>query len=103
MRNQLLIGRVAAGELHGETSSLEQAVLLTVHYRDLFCHALTIDELKKYLLFVVADDDSLEAAVDHLRGRHLSRIGEYVTWKGREWLVQERRKRLAASEHLWPQ
>lgn len=102
MTSELLIEPSVSRASSSEFTPLQKAILLTVHYRDLFSHALTIGELKKYLLLLPLSTDSLEPALARLQASHLSRVGDYVTWKGREWLVAERRKRWAASEQLWP-
>ena len=101
MGNELLVGSVAVPETRAGLSKVEEAVLLTVHYRDLFCHALTLKELTQCLLFVPADAHDVQEAVNELQERYLSRCGEFLTWQGREWLADERGKRLAASARLW--
>ena len=83
-------------------TALEKAVLLTVHYRDLFQHPLTDGELHKFLLLVPAEMDEVQAAVHKLQRTHLSRVGEYITWKGRECVIDERRARLRTSARVWP-
>jgi hypothetical protein len=80
---------------------LEKAVLLTVHYRDLFCHPLTLEELRRYLVLRPVDADTIDAAVETLLPTHLSRVGDYITWNGRESVVHDRRARLMASARLW--
>ena len=47
MANELLVHCVRERTI--SLSPLAKAILLTVHYRDLFCHALTIEELRNYL------------------------------------------------------
>ena len=84
-----------------ELTALQKAILLTVHYRDLFHHPLTLEELQKYLLLVRADARAVKEAVTMLEGTCLSCIGEFITWRGREGIIHERRARLAASARLW--
>src|SRR5688572_19897278 len=69
---------------------LEKAVLLTVHYRDLFRHPLTVEELRKYLVLAPVDAAVLDEALGNLMQTHLSRSGDYIVWKGRENIVEER-------------
>ena len=80
---------------------LAKAILLTVHYRDLFCHALTIEELQKFLVLRRCGNGDIDEAVEMLLDSHLSRRGDYLTWEGRENLVDERQARLVASARLW--
>ena len=80
---------------------LAKAILLTVHYRDIFRHALTVEELRRYLVRVPAENGAVEQALEPLLERQLSRCGDYVTWSGRENLVTERQARMAASARLW--
>lgn len=101
MNSALLIDPPAAVSRRSLTP-VEKAVLLTVHYRDLFRHPLTLNELHKYLILTSANLSDVEIAVENLERTHLSRIGEYITWRGRELLAEERRTRLRASAQIWP-
>ena len=99
MANELLVHCVRERTI--SLSPLAKAILLTVHYRDLFCHALTIEELRNYLVLLPGENGAIDEALETLLESHLSRCGDYITWKGREGLVDERRARLAASARLW--
>ncbi len=101
MSNELLIEPVSERTSRPHFTPLEKAVLLTIHYRDLFEHPLTMGELRKYLLLTRADDPELEGAIERLEFTHISRVGEYLTWRGREGIVPGRKVRLAASARLW--
>jgi hypothetical protein len=94
----------SAGPFRGSKtplSELEKAILLTVHYRDLFGHALTRDELHADLLHPCPDPEALAPALARLDGPYLTVRGAYVTWKGREKLVELRAHRQAVSEATW--
>ena len=80
---------------------LETAILLTVHYRDIFQHALTVEELPRCLVGMRAEEGTIAQTLEPLLERQLSRSGDYVTWRGRENLVGERHARMAASARLW--
>lgn len=81
---------------------MEQAVLLTVHYRDLFSHALTLEQLHAYLIGCPAGLEAVRAAVGRLerRGGPLAVEEGRVMWRGREALVREAREREAISAQL---
>jgi hypothetical protein len=81
---------------------VEQAVLLTVHYRDLFQHALTVQQVHTYLIGRPATVQEVNEAIRRLTGDYLSVVDGHVTWMGREHLVRERRRREAISRTMWP-
>src|SRR5689334_17416286 len=81
---------------------VERAVLLTVHYRDLFSCAPTLDQLQTYLIGCAAGAGQVRAAVGRLEGRFVVVQNGRVMWPGRESLIQEARDREAASRDLWP-
>lgn len=83
-------------------SGLEKAILLTVHYRDLFGHAPTREELHRYLFHPCPDPAALAPALARLEGRYLTLRDACVTWKGREELVERRARRQQASAAVWP-
>jgi len=95
---QRIVAPTSAGE------ALRQAILATLIYADLFDHALTRDELHRYLigqavsaapLVAMLDSDAeLRFHIAQTEGRfHLSR---------RPHLADIRRERTAASAELWP-
>jgi hypothetical protein len=81
--------------------AVEKAVLLTVHYRDLFGHAVREEEIARFLIGLCAGPAEVQAAIQRLTGPFLAVTDGYVTWRGRERLVEERRQREANSVRLW--
>ena len=80
---------------------LEQAILLTVLYADLFDYSLTRDELYRRLVHPVRDRAAFSRAVSRLTGPYLAATQGYVTWTGREALVDLREHRRAVAQGLW--
>ncbi len=85
--------------------TLEQAILKTLAYADVFDFALTLEEIHRYLIQVPA---SCMQVSDALKGRFLeSRIqgtpDGYFTLPGREGNAQIRSQRTQATKLLWPQ
>ena len=101
MNESLAIESVADAKCE-RLDAIEKAVLLTVHYRDLFRHPLTLEELHNYLLLIPAGLREVRDALQNLQHSHLSCVGEYITWPGRESIVDERRARIKASASVWP-
>ncbi len=83
-------------------TDLQRSVLLTVLYADLFDFPLTQDELMERLVLRRASQQAICRCVRSLTDRYLTASGPYVTWKGREHLVDLRRHRAGASRDLWP-
>ena len=81
---------------------LTRSVLLTLLYADLFDHALTIEELWRYLVLRSARRDEVEAAVARA-ATALERHDGLVTWRGRARLVAERGRRRERSAEMWRQ
>lgn len=79
----------------------ERSILLTVLYADLFDFALTHEELHQRLVLRRSDPASIRQRVESLVGPYLAESGDYVTWKGREYLADVRRRRRVASRDLW--
>lgn len=83
--------------------SLEEAVLFTVLYGDLFDHALNLNELRRYLV-VEATEDELSEAVESLERRGwLLQQDRHVVWRDRLALVDLRHERRERSRLLWAQ
>lgn len=82
-------------------SDLDQAVLLTVLYADLFDYPLTADDLYQRLIHVAADRSSFAQALAALTGPYLTATGDYFTWVGREHLVAVRQRRQRIARRLW--
>ena len=81
-------------------SERERGVLLAVLYADLFEFALTEAELLQSLVGCSATPAELEAALGRLAGC-LTRTEGFVTWRGREGLVERRREREALCRPRW--
>lgn len=86
-------------------AALDQAVLRTVAYSDVFDYPLRVSEVHRYLHGVPATLDQTAAAL--ARGARadgaLSRRDGYYMLRGREALVETRRERAARAERLWPE
>ena len=87
-----------------ESLRLEQAILKTVLYSDLFDYPLTPAEITHYLIEVPA---TLEQVQQHLTeplwlDSQIARLDRFVVTRGRECLVAHRLDRARASDRLWP-
>lgn len=90
-------GRLPAG---AELTPVQRGALLAVLYADLFEYPLTEAELQQSLVGCRATPDELELALAPLAGL-LSRPAGFVTWRGREGLVDRRREREALCRPRW--
>jgi hypothetical protein len=94
--------RIEAPASSGE--GLRRSILATVIYADLFDHALTREEVHRYLIGRAASAAAVAAMLDNdaeLRGR-ITPSEDRFHLKGRIQLANIRRQRLAASAGLWP-
>ncbi len=82
-------------------SDLEQAILLTVLYADLFDYPLTRDELYRRLVHTASNRVAFSRAVAALTGPYLTATQGYLTWTGREDLAAVREHRRQAAKTLW--
>ena len=83
--------------------ALEQSILRTVLYSDLFDYALTPDEIAHYLIGVACTADHVRASLAEpvwLDGQ-ISRVDGYITAHGREALVKRRVERAGSSDGIW--
>ena len=96
----------------GAPTPRERSVLLTVLYSDLFDYPLTADEVARYRVALDGDDSdddpgdapadgSVATTIEELSGARLSRVDGYVCWRGREDVVDLRRRRRAANAPRW--
>jgi hypothetical protein len=85
-------------------TSIEEAILRTVIYADVFSFPLTLSEIHHFL--IAAERVSL-AQIEHalatspLLKRELDLTGKYIACAGRSEIVQVRAERDAASQQLW--
>ncbi len=94
--------RIPAPTYSGE--SLRRAILVTVIYADLFDHALTRDEIHRYLIGQAASAAEVVAMLEdgaELRF-DIEQTEDRFQLRGRPPLANIRRERVAASAALWP-
>ncbi len=84
--------------------ALEQAVLETVAYADVFNYPLKIEELQRYLIGASASLTQIRTLFEHSANlaSSLSSTEGYITLAGRESTVATRLRRAAVAERLWP-
>jgi hypothetical protein len=83
---------------------LRRAILVTLIYADLFDHALTRDEVHRYLIGHAESAAAVTATLDHdaeLRFR-IAQTEDRFHLNHRPHLATTRRRRAAASAELWP-
>jgi hypothetical protein len=84
---------------------IEEAILRTVLYADIFSFPMTPREIHHFLIH---DTTVTLARVEHtlatstLLGAMLRRVEDYIVCAGRENIIGTRRERERASEKLWP-
>lgn len=83
---------------------VEEAIVRTISYVDIFDYPLTLAEVHRYLIGVPAPLNTVQKILSNgkLIPHHLSRQDEYFTLPGREEVVAIRRQRTAAANELWP-
>ena len=83
---------------------VEEAIVRTVSYVDIFDYPLTLPEVHRYLIGVPAPLHTVQKILSNgkLIPHHLSRQEEFFTLPGREDVVAIRRERAAAANELWP-
>ncbi len=96
---------VAPGGKTYSLSMMEQAILQTVAYVDMYDYPLTASEIHRYLVGVPATLPEVEQALDNSRliKGLLEKNGEYFFLAGRNHIVDIRLRRASASKQLWPQ
>jgi hypothetical protein len=83
---------------------LEQAILDTVAYADIFQYPLTPAEIHRYLIGVKASLPEVFTAIEYLRTRLglLDCLEGYYSLPGKTGLVSVRQNRRQIAGHLWP-
>ncbi len=92
-------------EARREPLSVEDAILKTLAYVDVFDYPLTADEIHRYLARVEAAPATVKdiLANGHLVPRRLSHHEGYFMLPGREEIVAIRRRREEIARRLWPE
>jgi hypothetical protein len=80
--------------------SLEEAVLCTVAYADIFQYPLTLEELNRYLIGVAASLQQVALSVKNLE--EIVEHNGYYVLRGKETLVSLRKRREQIAEKMWP-
>jgi hypothetical protein len=89
----------APASLH--TGEIDQAVLRTLAYSDIFDFPLKLNELHRYLIQHSATPETLHLALARLS--HIVQDRELYALRGREGNFALRRRRAANAARLWPQ
>ena len=82
-------------------TEIEQAVVVTMAYADLFDYPPTREELHRYLVGTAAAPAEVDAAIARLIGRHLEQRDNYLCINGREEIFEIRTRRHRASPPRW--
>jgi hypothetical protein len=92
---------VSSGKLSQEAggAKLLHAVFHTLAYADVFDYPLTVPEVYRYLMSEKASfQEVAQALADETR---FTRIGDYFTLRGREEIVETRKRRAEVASRLW--
>ena len=81
---------------------VEQAVIRTVAYADVFDHPLDAAETHRYLVGLEATPAAVREELERLVPELLTEIDGFYMLRGRSHLVETRRVRTAAAARLWP-
>lgn len=86
------------------TNVMEEAILRTLAYGDIFDCALTVKEIYRYLEGARAYPHTIEKLLKNgkLLSSHTRMLGKYVCLRGREGLVEMRQQRQAIATVAWP-
>lgn len=87
-----------------EPLPVEQAILRAVAYADVFDYPLQVSEIHRYLHHAVASLETTAIALARAStpGGALRQRDGFYTLRGREGLVEVRRRRAAWARQLWP-
>jgi hypothetical protein len=85
------------------TADIQQAILQTLAYADVFDYAMTEREIHRYLIGVQAASQPIRKVLNngHLVPRWFSRSADFFTLPGREGIVETRKQRTKSSASLW--
>ena len=84
-------------------TSLDQAILQTIAYADIFNYPLTLPELERYLMGIAASDAEVSESVCKLLQIGMISVSDGLyTLARREHLVALRRQRSINASKLWP-
>ena len=82
-------------------AALEQAIVQTVAYADVFDYPLTADEIHRYLIGVQVGRGTVRALLNSRPPREVTRNGRYFTLAGREQSIETRKARTASAADYW--
>jgi hypothetical protein len=85
-------------------SQIEEAILKTVAYADVFDYPLKTNEIHRYLIEYPAEKNEVRDALEggRLIPNYLERKGNYYLLRGREKVVASRFRRAEFARELWP-
>lgn len=97
------IGPAPASSPSPGPDGLGRSILLAVSYADVFEHAMTAQEIHRFVVGLRVSRQAVDQALanDRVLSRQLARTGRFFTLPGREALVAIRRRRESASVVLW--
>ena len=86
-----------------DQDALENAILKTLLYSDLFDYPLTPEEVAHYLIGMPATADEVRACLARARGlaERIVEVEGYLAMRGREGLIARRCQRASSSDQLW--
>ncbi|NUM46408.1 MAG: hypothetical protein HUU38_17025 [Anaerolineales bacterium] len=83
---------------------LQDAILQTLTYSDIFDYPLTAPEIHRYLIGIPTNLETIRETLTNVQTtRQIAQTGEYFTLPGRECLHEIRARRADHSARLWPQ
>lgn len=83
---------------------IEEAILRTVVYADVFDYPLTIPEITRYLIGISASAQRINGILRHgpITRRALISQGGFISLRWRQETIQTRRRREKVAANLWP-